>query len=239
MKKDDSAVSPAQEQYILQTFSYIHKIIFRKLGAFHRDSLEDLKQRVFLKLWRWKIRQSERNLSDEEWQKMAHVVARNEVTDFFRKKDNRHILFSQMDESVKEEVFSVASPETVAGNSETEIKSLLHLIWKLAQELSLRQKYAYFLQYPSFIVEFVAAGCCSIKELAIYLEVSRQELSEIIDSLPFSDEEIGELLERKLGGRQKISRKKIWEARAKAKAKLAGRLKEFIPNVRLFVRRRP
>lgn len=239
MKKEDDEdepVSPAQEKRILATFSYIHKIISRKLGSAHRDSIEDIKQRVFLKLWQWKIGQSEKNLSDEEWQKMAHVVANNEVADFFRKKDNRHILFSQMDEGTEEKVLSVESTDMIAGNSLPEIRSLLALVWIVAQTLTLRQKYTYFLQYPDFIVEFIVVGCCSIKELAAYFNATEEKLSEIIDSLPLRDEKIGRLLEEILG--EKIAPKQIWEARAKAKAKLASRLKDFIYNERLFVQSR-
>lgn len=232
MKKDGETVSPAQEQFIFQTFPFIHRIIYRRLGVKHRGALDDLKQRVFLKLWDWKRQHSEKDLSDEEWQKMAHVVAHNEVTDFFRKKDNGNILFSQMEEDAREEVLSIESSETLAGNSAAEIRSLLKLIWKLSQTLSLRQKYSYFLQFRRFIVEFIVYGCCTIKELAAYFEVTEEELSRIIDELPLPDEKIGKLVAVKEPATpgENIPSHKIWEARSKAKAKLAKRLKEYIRN---------
>ncbi|MGI8469515.1 MAG: hypothetical protein ACR2N3_13785 [Pyrinomonadaceae bacterium] len=239
MKKDadeDEPVSPAQEKLILETFSYIHKIISRKLGSRHRDFVKDLEQRAFLKLWRWKMAHGENDLSGKEWQKMANVVAHNEATEFFREKYTRDILFSQMDEQTAEEVLAVESTDILAGNSLPEIRSLLALVWIAAQTLTLRQKYAYFLQYPDFIVEFIVVGCCSIEELAAYFNATEEKLSEIIDSLPLRDEKIGRLLEEILG--EKLSPKQIWEARAKAKAKLASRLKDFIYNERLFVQSR-
>lgn len=237
MKKDDEeSVSPAQEKLILETFSYIHKIISRKLGSRHQDSVKDLEQRAFLKLWRWKLTHRENDLSGEEWQRMANVVAHNEVAEFFREKYTRDVLFSQMDEQTKEEVLSVESSNILAGNSVPEIRSLLALVWIAAQTLTLRQKYTYFLQYPDFIVEFIIVGCCSIEELTVYFETTEKKLSQMIDNLPLSDEKIGSLLEEVLS--EKLSPKQIWEARAKAKAKLVSRLKDFIYNERLFVQRR-
>jgi hypothetical protein len=167
---------------------------------------------------------------------MANVVAHNEITDFFRKKDNQNVLFSQMNESVSQAVSAVESPGAIAGNSAPEIRSLLKPVWKAAQSLSLRQKYAYFLPFPDFIVEFIAYRCCSIEELAAYFESSEQELSEIIDALPISEDGIGALLTAKLN--QQISMKQLWEARSKAKAKLAERLKEYISDERLSEQRR-
>jgi hypothetical protein len=237
--ESDETISHVQQKHLLETFSYVHKVISRKLGRKYQNALEDIKQRVFLKLWHWKRERSERNLSAEEWHKLAHVVANHEVIDFFRKKDNRHIPFSQMGEEIQKEVLSIESPDTLIGNSLAEIHSMLALVWIAAQNLTVRQKYAYFLQFRDFIIEFMTAGCCSIEELAEYFEVSRAELAEIINNLPLSDEQMARRLEIKFSaGDGQIQPKQIWEARSKAKAKLARSLKDFFENERLFVQRR-
>lgn len=243
MEQDsDESISPEQEKYLLQTLPDIQKIISRKLGKAHRAFVEDIKQRVFLKLWRWKLNQlkqrENKNLSDEEWQKIAHVTTQNEVTEFFREKyTRRDVVFSQMDESTKQTVFSAQSNQTLEGNSQAEICSQMKLVWKSAQSLSLRQKYAYFLQFRAFIIEFITCKCCRIEELAEFFEIDKTELSQVIDNLPFSDDEIGRRLEIKLGG-ETLQPKQIWEARAKAKIKLARNLSEYVCDERTFVQRR-
>lgn len=239
MKKDDieeESVSPDREKDFACVAPLVHKVISRKLGSRHRDSIEDLKQKVFLKLWRWKKDQGVNDLSEEEWQKLANVAAHNEVTDFFREKYIRDVPFSQMSDQMQQEVIEIESFEVLAGNSKPEICSLLTLVWKAAQNLTLRQKYAYFLPFSDFIVEFILCECCSIGELAFYFEVRESKLSEIIDRLPFSEANIGKLLEEKTGG--KIAPKQIWEARSKAKARLAADLRDSIFNERSSVAKR-
>lgn len=236
-QKSDEFITPEQQKYLLLVFPGIHKIISRRLGKAHRSSIEDIKQRVFLKLWRWKKEESEKNLSREEWQKLANVVARNEVTEFFREKyTRRDVLFSQMDEDAKTAVFSTESEEKLQGNTRAETCSQLKLVWKAAQTLTLRQKYTFFLQFRHFIIEFILCECCSIEELVRYFETNREELSRIIEKLPLSDDEIGRQLEQKLG--EGLSPKQIWEARAKAKIKLAKILSGYISDERLFIQRR-
>ena len=94
----------------------------------------------------------------------------------------------------------------------------------------------YFLPFFDLIVEFIVCRCCSLEELAFYFEVSESELSEIIDRLPFSEENIGKLLEEKIGG--KITPKQTWEARSKAKARLSAALSDSVFNERSPVAKR-
>lgn len=131
---------------------------------------------------------------------------------------------------MEQKVFGKETPESLAGNSQPEVCSLLKLVWQAAQTLTLRQKSAYFLPFSDFMVEFIVCKCCSIEELASYFEVSEDELSVIIGELPLSEEQIGKLLEAKIGG--KITPKQIWEARSKAKAKLAVALRDAVFNER-------
>lgn len=238
MKKDDAGefISPNQGKEFVCVAPLVHKVISRKLGSRHRDSIEDLKQKVFLKLWRWKKDRETDDLTEEDWLKLANVAARNELTDFFREKYTRDVPFSQLSDAMQQEVSDTESAEILPGNSKPEICSLLKLVWKAAQSLTLRQKYAYFLPFPDFIVEFIVCKCCSIEELAFYFETNADDFSEIIDRLPLSDENIGKLLEEKTGG--KITSKQIWEARSKAKARLAAQLKDSVFNGRSSIAKR-
>ena len=239
MNKDifeSRAVSPDEEKNLIFVASFVHKIISRKLGARHRDWVEDLKQKVLLKLWRWQNHQGGVELTEEEWKKLANVTARCEVIDFFREKYRRDVPFSQLNDGAEREVKQIESTEELPGNSKPEICSLVKLIWRTAQNLTLRQKYAFFLHFSDFIIEFIVCECCSIRELASYFELSESELSVIIDRLPISEAEIGKLIAAKIG--RTMTPKQIWEARAKAKVKLAAQLRDFVFNERSPVRKR-
>ena len=245
MNNQEGAVSKLQEKYLLQTHELINRIITRKIGRLHFDSIEDVKQQIFLKLWRWKSKRQDKDLSEEEWLKLANTVAHNEVNDFFSEKHNQTILFSQMDEN-QEEIFSSVGSAAFDGNSaggnkpegaaQAETRSLLKLIWKLMQSLTLRQKYAYLLHQPDFIIDFIAAECCSMKELADYFEIEEKEFSEIFEQYPLSDERIAFLLQKKLN--KKITVQNIWKARSEAKKRIAKHLAEYINHGRLSNQRR-
>ncbi len=94
------------------------------------------------------------------------------------------------------------------------------------------------LHNPNFIVDFIAAECCSMKELKDYFEATEDELLVIADSNdPFPDKTIAEILEKKLG--QKVSQKSVWEKRAKAKIKIARKLAELLNNAAASDQRKP
>ena len=223
----------SQEKYLLQSLSIVHRIVKGKLGFAYRDSVDDLNQQIFLKLWRWKKARSDKELSEVEWEKLASVTAHNEIIDFFTSSQRRMILFSQIDENTEElhlsVISSVNNQEPQPGSPSIETRSLLLLIWKSAQNLTLRQKYAFMLNNPDFIVDFIAAECCSMKELAAYFDITIKELSAIAGNNSLPDKEIAEILEKKLN--KKVSPKSVWEARGKAKAKIAKRLAELLNNV--------
>ncbi len=123
------------------------------------------------------------------------------------------------------------------GSSAIETRSLLLLVWKAAQNLTLRQKYAFMLHNPDFVVDFIVAGCCSMEELTDYFEVTIDELLVILESDPLPDKTIAEILEKKLG--QKVFPKSIWEARGKAKAKIAKKLAGLMSHGKLSDERKP
>ena len=122
--------------------------------------------------------------------------------------------------------FSAIQPfgKSMEGNTRVEVDSLLFSIWKALQTFSLRQRYAFVLGSNDFLAEFINTGYCNFEELAAYFDVSEEILSDIINFIPLSDEQIGELLSAKLN--ESVSSQRIWEARAKAKVRLFRCIKQ-------------
>lgn len=226
ISSDSSANSSSvQENFILQALANVHKLILYKLGASHQDSIEDLSQRIFYKIWLWRHR-NKKELELQEWQKVINVTVNTEVSEYFSERPRREILFSQAGFNLQEEMLSTeSSPQTPEGNSETELRSLLLSIWKTAHILSLRQRYAFLLHNPDFLVEFVMYECCTGTELAAFFEMTAGEISDVLKFLPLSDEKIAIILETKI--KEKVSPNQLWEARAKAKKKLSKILKDY------------
>lgn len=234
MNKQESSVSKTQEKYLLQTLDLIHQIIARKIGKLHFDSIEDVKQQVFLKLWRWKSERRDKELTEEEWLRFANTATHNEINNFFSNKHNQMTPFSQIDEGSEEAFHSNESATLNNSHSQetapVETQSLLRLFWKLSQSLTLRQRCAYFFHQPDFLIDFISSECCSMKELADYFEITEAEFLDILERYPLSDEKIAEFLEEKFN--KKISIQNIWKARSEAKKKLAKLLAGYIGDER-------
>lgn len=228
MNHETASVISEQENYVLRALADVRKLVFYKLGSKHRDSAEDLLQRVFCKIWAWKIRH-DKTLEYDDWQRVTKTVVYREISEFFGEKYTKDIVFSQMDTNLREALFETQSFENaLAGNTRAEVDSLLYIFWKRAQILTLRQRYAFVLGSEDFLVEFINTGYCGFKELAAYFEVTEEIFANILDFIPLSERQIGELLSAKL--KESVTSQQIWEARAKAKARLAGFFKQPTTN---------
>lgn len=220
MNNEITPVSSVQERYVLQALGDVRKLVFYKLGSAHRDAAEDLMQRVFCKIWAWKIRH-DKVLEYEDWRKVTKTVVYREISEYFSEKYTKDVILSQTDAALSEIIFSTECAECrLAGNTQAEADSLLLSLWKRAQILTLRQRYTFVLYNETFLIEFINSRVCGFRELAAYFEVTEEILSDILVFFPLSDGKIGELLRAKLN--EDISLRQIWEARAKAKARLAG-----------------
>lgn len=218
MKNNDVPISPKQEKFIIEALANVRKLIVYKLGTLYRDSVEDLSQRVFFKVWSWK-RKNERDLNYEEWQKFINVTVQREIADFFTEKYRKDLLFSQFETPIEADSIHINQPDQqLEGNTEIEIASLLKLIWQAAQNLTLRQRYAFILSNSELMLWLVTAQCCTTKELAGFLELEIAEARQLFDVFPLSDERITLMLENKL--KEPVSREQLWDARTKAKTKL-------------------
>jgi DNA-directed RNA polymerase specialized sigma24 family protein len=224
MKKENCPVTSQQEKYFLNTFPLINQIVLSKTAIIPSRFIDDLIQQVRFKLWRWKQNQAgEKDLSFEEWQKLANVAAHNEITDYYRRRENQNLLFSEVSEVETDfEKKPFQSPE-VEGESEYESITLLLLIWDKFQKLSLRQKYAFLFHKDEFVGFLLKYGCCSPQELAATLALSEAEFVLLLGRLPLADTDIQNLLINKLG--EKLTVEQVWVARSKAKANLLKSLK--------------
>ena len=224
MNNGNPSVSSVQENYVLKALSDVRKLVFYKLSSVHKDSAEDLMQRVFCKIWSWRVRHN-KTLEYEEWRKITKTIADREISEFFSEKYTKDVLFSQADADLWEALFiNVSFKTSLEGNTRAEIDSLLLSIWKAAQNLTLRQRYAFVLQSDCFLIEFINTGYCTFEELAAYFKVPEEIFLDIMNFLPLSDEQIGELLTAKLN--ESVTSEQIWQARAKAKARLIKFLKQ-------------
>jgi len=220
MKKDNTYSLSVQDTYFLKTLPLIRRIAIRKLRGSYRDAVEGMIQRVALKLWRWKLRYPGKNLSEDEWQRLANSATQNEVKNFYSSRLRKEISLSEISE---EEIVVLNKTQThFLGDTTAELRSLLVQLWTAMQQLSQRQKYALLLRNADYITDLIVNEVSSLNEIAESLSLSREELKEVIANLPLSDEQIRILLEIKL--KQKITVKQVWAARNKAKIKLKNAL---------------
>jgi DNA-directed RNA polymerase specialized sigma24 family protein len=222
--KNLSVPQSVQESYVLQALADVRKLVFYKLTSAHKDSAEDLLQRIFCKIWLWKTRHN-KVLDYEDWRKVTKTIADREIGAYFADKYTKVVLFSQMEADFWDGFsMAVSFKNNLEGNTRAEIDSLLLSIWRASQILTLRQKYSFILHSENFLIEFINTGFCSLEELAVYFEVSNEIFSDIMNFIPLSDRQIGELLEAKLN--ESVTSQQIWEARAKAKARLLRQMKQ-------------
>lgn len=220
--KEENVFNPSrQDEYFLKTLPLIRRIAARKLRGHYRPAAEGIIQRVALKLWRWKLRYPQKELSADEWQRLANSAAHNEVKNFYSSRLRKEISLSEISE---EEIVVLNKTQIeMPGDTSAEVRSLLVQLWTAMQQLSLRQKYALLLRNADYIIDLIGNEVSSLKEIAESLELSTEELKEIIMNLPLEDERIKKLLERKL--QERITVKQVWAARNKARIKLRRALK--------------
>lgn len=228
MKEEIISTTFIQEEYFIQTIPLIRQIAVRKLYRYSYDSVDDIVQKVALKLWSWKLNHQQKYLSEEDWLKLANCATQNEIRSFYTDKSRREIALSEIDEL--HSVFISKAPDCeLLGNTEPEVRSLLKQLWTAIQTLSLRQKYALLFRNTQFIIDIIGNRVSSIKGVAESFELSIDELKALIVELPLADDQIRYLLEDKL--QEKIALKHIWSARIKAKLKLINVLRDLNENL--------
>ena len=208
-----------QERSILDSLPLIKKAV--KKGLYYsQQAVEDISQKVLMNLWRWHSKDETRQLSEEEWKKFAVRAAQNEVKQFYRSNGKQINSTGYLEDTLKP-IEDVSG--RITGNTKKEINSLAVWAWEEIKKLSLRQKYALLLQKQELVFYLVASQCCQIQEVAAHLQLSREKFIEIFQLLPISDEKISEILYEVT--KETLTPKQVWEARSKARTKLAKVLK--------------
>ncbi len=215
---DDAPIS--QEELSLDTFSLIQKLVRGKLSDLYSDYVEDVTQTVLLKLFKWRLNRASLEITEDDWLKIVNVATQNAIKSFHSHKLRREL--TTEDEKLDFFAGEISQIYT-EGNTEIEVRSLLTSLWKSFQNLPKRQKFALILHNENFILELLLNKCCSISEIADTLEISVNTLNNLLEKIPMSDDEIGNILYGVL--EENISALNVWKARRRAKQNLIGTLK--------------
>lgn len=225
---EDTGAIAGQEEYFLQTTPLIRQITYSKLNSSYYDAVEDIAQKVLLKLWQWRVRRAANDLSADEWQRLANTATQNEIKTFYTQKFHSEVPLSQVedDESIPRSRIDKFTVNEIEGNTSAETRSLIVFVWKGINELTFRQRFALLLQKPELITQLIASGQCSIGEIAGKLSLSEPELLQILEELPYSDEQVAKAYEKACG--EKLETVQVWKARSKARLKMAKILKGLL-----------
>lgn len=214
-----AASRSAQERYFLDTLPLVRRIARRNFSLFCHDLAEEITQRVALKLWNWKQKRPDQLLSEEEWQKLANTAAHNEIKRFYLQRAQQRASRTDSIEIIDPQPETGNRRENIlTGNSRAETHSLLIEIWKIIKNRTVREKYALLLKRPDFISHLLSSRCCRLQEIADELLMTREELGEIVKTLPLQDDEIGRRLSAKINC--EASAETVKKARQRILAKL-------------------
>ena len=171
------------------------------------------------------MNRAERELSEDEWQRLANKTACNEINRFYSAKMHREVPLSEINEinKINENIDSKRLTEKPAkfeieGNTQAELHSILMQMWKSILSHSLREKYSLLLKNRELLNRLFAYKCCNIKEAADALELTKEEFIKIYRRLPLSDMDIAVLLQGRI--REPISSENVLKARQRAKTKI-------------------
>ncbi len=210
----------SQEDLPLKTFSLIQKLVRGKLNDLYTDYVEDITQTVLLKLFKWRSSRTDVEMTEDDWLKIVNVATQNAIKSFYSHKSRREL-------TIEDEKLDFLANTTAQifteGNTEIEVRSLLISLWKDFQILPLRQKFSLILHNENFILELLLNKCCSISEISASLGISENELDQLLEKIPLSDDEISDVLKGVI--KETISPLNVWKARKRAKLNLIKTLK--------------
>ena len=216
-----------QDEMLLETLPLVRSIVRKRLRGGYVEAIDDIIQKVSLKMWQWRAKRARVDLSESEWKKIANAATQNEIKNFYGQRSHNEVQFPETsDPNGIGNLQDNSVSSKVEGNSETESRSITRLLWDAMQILSLREKFVFLMSDQSFVVDLIVVRCCSISELAAFLELSTSEFKKLVAELPLEDGKISEFLRKEFG--ITLSRKQLWNARGKAKAKLYRAIKGSI-----------
>lgn len=194
-------VAPTETSF-LASLPIVQRIVARRRSHINLDNRPDLVQEVALRIWRWGSKHQDKSdqMSGEDWNAFAARTAYNEV--------NRQLCREGRLPGIPLEEVSEIQQQSVAGQTDIEVFSLLEKVWQATCELSLRQRRSLLLHSQDLIIYFVQIGVTD-KDLAGVLELSDLGWQTVRDRLPMTDIEIVEIA----GGTAGSIKKARYEAR--------------------------
>jgi len=213
----ESSFQQTSEEIFLAALPVVRKIVRRRFVPSQPVAeASDLEQGIILRLldWREKHREKSEKMSEGEWKSFAARAAYNEI--------NR--LFSEgitVETIPLEEVHEADSQKFVEGCVGAEVFSLVNRFWQEICNLSLRQRRALLFHSQELIIHLLESGV-SDAELALVLELTEDEWSDIKDRLPFSDQQIAGITHGESSSDKNIASltKSIKKARYEARGRL-------------------
>lgn len=221
--QSDSVEVPSHEKKsedsFLAALPVVQRIVRRRLAASGQaDAASDLEQGIVLRLlvWREKNHEKSEQMSPDDWQSLAARTAYNETNRHFSKSATANAASLSLDAASE-----IESPLPLAGNSETEFRSLAQYIWQETCQLSLRRRRSLLLRSRKLVVYFLTGGITD-EELAQSLELATDEWLEIKIKLPLPDAETARYTGESSGETRKPESaiKSIKKARHEARARL-------------------
>lgn len=164
----------------------VEKIVSRKTLLSWQSDASDLVQTVALRLWKWQDKFSDKSdqMSEGEWQSFAARTAYNEI--------NRHYSKKFISQVSLETATNVIGQESAEGQTDTEVFSLIKLVWQKICCLTVRQRRALLLHNEELIINLLLAEI-SDEDLAKVLNFTMDDWIEIKTRLPLSDAQIADL----------------------------------------------
>lgn len=206
-----NAASALSEYSILAALPIVHRIIARRRSRLDGDNGSDLVQEVALRIWRWhsKYQDKSEQMSGEDWNSFAARTAYNEV--------NRQLSRGGNPANLPLEEVPEIEQQSVEGQTEVEVVSLIQHVWQATCRLSLRQRRSLLLHSQELIIYFLQIGITE-KQLAETLDFTESDWNDICGRLPLTDAEIAETAEGTAGS--------IKKARYEARVKLEGSIRK-------------
>lgn len=208
-RSQDHAGAPS-EYSILAALPIVRRIVSRRRSQLDPSNRSDLVQDVALRIWRWQAKYLDKSekMSGEDWNSFVARTAYNEV--------NRQLSREGRPANLPLEAVPEIEQQSVEGQTEVEVFSLIQQVWQATCKLSLRQRRSLMLHSPELVIYFLQIGITE-NALAEALDLSETVWIAVRDRVPMTDLEIAEITEGTAGS--------IKKARYEARVKLEGSIR--------------
>lgn len=212
--KESEVVPGGEEGSLFSALALVRRVVFWHRYALPEADLPDIAQEAVVRLWRWrrKYREKACGMTEPEWDSFTAKTAQNEInrylSSYLRKKES----------ALNEDTL----PGTIspAGDSDTEMISLVRDSWQEICTLTLYQRRALLLGSPELLTYLVEFGV-SEKAIVASLDISEEDWSGMYARLPLSDREIAAIAaSSRTKGDPEAATRAIGKARFDARKKL-------------------